>query len=118
MYFAIWEIFPEVVLLDFRGFFYVALFELHISSIVCFVVGVVKLVVLPVASVADTDNSPTPTLSSVLWPLLPPLVLGNSLPNSWAADGGWFSFMNPFATLAKSINDLTFPLGHSHYSWF
>ena len=63
--FTIREIFPEVVLLDFRGFFDVALFDPHISSIVRFVVGVVKLE-LPVASVADTDDSPAPTLSSLL----------------------------------------------------
>ena len=63
--FTIWEFFPEVVLLDFRGFFDAALFDPHIYSIVRFVVCVVKLV-LPVASVADTDNSPAPTLSSLL----------------------------------------------------
>ena len=65
MSFTILEIFPEVVLLDFCGFFDVALFNPHISFIIHFVVGVVKLV-LPVASVADTDNSLAPTLSSVL----------------------------------------------------
>ena len=63
--FTIREIFPEVVLLDFRGFFDVALFDPHISFIVRFVVGVVKLE-LPVASVADTDDSPAPTLRSLL----------------------------------------------------
>ena len=65
MSFTIWETFPEVALLGFCGFFDVALFDPHISPIVGFVEGVVKLV-LPVASVADTDNSPAATLSSLL----------------------------------------------------
>ena len=73
--------FPEVVLydIDFRVFFDVA-FDPHISSIVRFVVDHVVLFV----SVAETDDSPTPTLrSSLLLRLLSQLlVLANILPNS------------------------------------
>ena len=76
--------FPEVVLhdIDFRGFFDVA-FDPHISSIVRFVVDHVAKLVLFV-SVAETDDSPTPTLrSSLLLRLLSQLlVLANILPNS------------------------------------
>ena len=76
-------VFPAAVLcdIDFRGFFDVA-FDPHISSIVRFVVDRVAKLVLFV-SVAEADDSPTPTLrNSLLSPLLPLLlVLGNSLPN-------------------------------------
>ena len=76
--------FPEVVLhdIDFRGFFDVA-FDPHISSIVRFVVDHVAKLVLFV-SVAETDDSPTPTLrSSLLLRLLSQLLVhANILPNS------------------------------------
>ena len=52
------------------------------------------------------DDSPAPTLSSSLLssPLRPPLLLGNSFSN--LCYGCWFSSISPFATIAKSINDL------------
>ena len=100
-------VFPEVVLcdIDFSGFFDVA-FDPHISSIVRFVVNRVGKLVLFV-SVAEADDSPTPTLrGSLLSPLLPlPLILGNSLPNSYVKDGYWFSSISHFAIFTKSISD-------------
>ena len=82
-------VFLEVVLcdIDFSGFFDVA-FDPHISSIVRFVVDRVAKLILFV-SVAEPDDSPTPTLRrSVLSPLLPlPVIVENSLPNSWITDG-------------------------------
>ena len=85
------RVFAEVALceIDFRGFFYVA-FDRRISSIVRFMVDhVAKLVLFAVVSVAEADDLPAPTLrSSLLSPLLPPpLVLGNSLPNTCVTDG-------------------------------
>ena len=82
-------VFPKVVLcvIDFRGFFDVA-FDSHISSIVRFVEDhVAKLVFF--VSVAEADDSPAATLISFLLSLLlhPPLVLGNSLPNSCLTNG-------------------------------
>ena len=77
--------------IEFSGFFDVA-FDTHISSIICFVVDrVVKLVLL--ASVAEADDLPAPTLRSSLFShlLSLPLILGNSLPNSCVTDGCWFS---------------------------
>ena len=100
-------VFPEVVLcdIDFSRFFDVA-FNPHISSIVHFVVDrVAKLVLF--LSVAETDDSPAPTLrSSLPSPLLPlSLILGNSLPNSCVTDGYWFSSINHFAIFTKSISE-------------
>ena len=82
-------VFCEVVLcdIDFSGFYDVA-FDPHISSIVRFVVDhVAKLVFF--VSVAEADDSPAATLISFLLSLLlhPPLVLGNSLPNSCLTNG-------------------------------
>ena len=97
--------------IGFRGFFDVAS-DSQIFSIVRFVVDLVaKLVVF--VSVAGADDSPAPTLrSSLLSPLLtPPLILGNSLPNSCVTDGCWFSSINHFAMLTKSINDYTISFG-------
>ena len=95
-------VFPEFLLcdMDFRGFFDVA-FHPHISSIVRFVVDRVAKLVLFV-SVAEAADSPAPTLrSSLLSPLLPPpLVLGNSLPNSCVADGCWFPSISSFVRFA------------------
>ena len=105
--------FPEVVLcdIDLRGFFDVA-FDPHIFSIVRFVVDRVAKLALFV-SVAEADDSPAPTLrSSLLSPLLPPpLVLGNSLPNSYVTDDCWFSYISSFAMFTKSINDCTISFG-------
>ena len=75
--------FPEVVLcdIDFRSFFDVA-FDPIIFSIVRFVVDRdAKLVIF--VSVAETGDSPAPTLRSSLFSLLlpPPLTLGDNLPN-------------------------------------
>ena len=102
-------VFPEVVLcdIDFSGFFDVA-FDPHISSIVRLVVDRVAKLVLFV-SVAEADDSPTPTLrSSLLSSFLPlPLILGNSLPNSCVTDGCWFSSISHFAMFTKSISDCT-----------
>ena len=95
----------------FSGFFDVA-FDPHISSIVRLVVDhVAKLVFF--VPVAEVDNSPTPTLrSSLRSPLpLPPLILGNSPPNSCVTDGCWFSFISHFAVFTKSINDCTISFG-------
>ena len=94
-------VFPEVVLcdIDFSRFFDVA-FNPHISSIVHFVVDrVAKLVLF--LSVAETDDSPAPTLrSSLPSPLLPlSLILGNSLPNSCVTDGYWFSSISHLFTM-------------------
>ena len=93
--------FTEVVLcgIDFSGFFDVA-FDPHVSSIVRFVVDRVAKPVLFV-SVAEADDSPAPTLtSSLLSPLLPPpLILGNSLPNSYITGGYWFSSVSSIAIL-------------------
>ena len=105
-------VFPEVVLcdIDFRDFS--VAFDSHIFSIVLFVVDrVAKLVVF--VSVARSDDSPAPTLrSSLLSPLLlPPLVLGNSLPHSHVTDGCWFSSISHFAMFTKSINDCTISFG-------
>ena len=102
-------VFPEVVLcdIDFRGFFDVA-FDFHIFLIVRFVVDrVAKLVLF--LSIAEADDSPTPTLrSSLLSPLLPPsLILWSGLPNSCVTDGYWFSSISHFAMFIKSINDCT-----------
>ena len=102
-------VFPEVVLcdIDFRGFFDVA-FDFHIFLIVRFVVDrVAKLVLF--LSIAEADDSPTPTLrSSLLSPLLPPSrILGSGLPNSCVTDGYWFSSISHFAMFIKSINDCT-----------
>ena len=103
----------EVVLcdIDFRGFFDVA-FDVHISSIVRFVVDRVTKLVLFVW-VAEEDDSPAPTLrSSLLSPLLPPpLTLGNSLPNYCVTDGGWFSSISHFDMFTKSINNYTISFG-------
>ena len=82
-------VFPEVVLcnIGFSSFFDVA-FDPHIFSIVPFVVDrAVKLVLY--VSVAEADDSPAPTLRSLLLSYLHslPLILGNSLPNSCATDG-------------------------------
>ena len=103
------EVFPEVVLcdIDFRGFFDVA-FDSNIFSIVRFVVDrAAKLVFL--VSVAENGDSPAPTLrSSLLSPLLPPpLILGNSLPNSCVTIGFWFSSTSHFAMFTKSVNGCT-----------
>ena len=100
-------VFPEVVLcdIDFRGFFDVA-FDFHIFLIVRFVVDrVAKLVLF--LSIAEADDSPTPTLrSSLLSPLLPPsLILGSGLPNSCVTDGYWFSSISHFAMSTKSTSD-------------
>ena len=75
--------FPEVVLcdIDFRSFFDVP-FDPIIFSIVRFVVDRdAKLVIF--VSVAETGDSPAPTLRSSLFSLLlpPPLTLGDNLPN-------------------------------------
>ena len=89
---------------DFSGFFDVA-FDPHISSIIRLVVDrVAKLVFF--VSVAEVDNSLAPTLRrSLLSPLLvPPLTLGNSLPNSCVTDGCCISFISHFAVFTKSIN--------------
>ena len=103
------KVFSEVVLcdIDFSGFFDFA-FDLHISSIVGFVVDRVAKLVLFV-SVAEADDSSAPTLrSSLLSPLLPlPLILGNSLPNSCVTDGCWFSSISHFAKFTKSIGYCT-----------
>ena len=104
-------VFPEVVLcnIDFSGFFDVA-FDPHISSIAHLVVDCVAKLVLSVAttSVAQADDSPATTLSSLLWPLLPlHIILGNSLPNSCVTDGYWFSSISHFAKFTKSISDCT-----------
>ena len=101
-------VFPEVVLcdIDFRGFFDVA-FDFHIFLIVRFVVDrVAKLVLF--LSIAEADDSPTPTLrSSLLSPLLPPsLILGSGLPNSCVTDGYWFSSISHFAMLLQSLSDI------------
>ena len=106
-------VFPEVVLcdIDFRGFFDVA-FDPHISSIIRFVVDrIVKLILF--VSVAEADDSPALTFrSSLLSPLLPPLIiLGKNLPNSCVTDDCWFSFISPFPMLTKSINDCTISFG-------
>ena len=102
-------VFPEVVLcdIDFRGFFDVA-FYIHISSIVRFTVDRVAKPVLFV-SVAEADDSPAPALRNCLLSYLlpPPLVLGNSLPNSCVTDGYWFSSIGPFIIFTKSIKDCT-----------
>ena len=102
-------VFPEVVLCDtdFSGFFHVAS-DLHISSIVHFVVDCVAKLILFV-SVVESDDSLAPTLrNSLLSPLLPPpLILGNSLPNSYATDGCWFSSISHFTMFTKSISDCT-----------
>ena len=89
-------VFPKVVLcdIDFSGFFDVP-FDPHIFSVVRFVVDrFVKLVLF--VSVTEGDDSTAPTLrSSLLSPLLPPpLILGNSVPNSCVTDGCWFSPIN------------------------
>ena len=106
-------VFPEVVLcnIDFRGFFDVA-FDVHISSIVRFVVDRVTKLVLFVW-VAEADDSPAPNLrSSLLSPLLPPpLTLGNSLPNYCVTDGCWFSSISHFDMFTKSINNCTISFG-------
>ena len=106
-------VFLEVVLCDihFNGFFDVA-FDPHVSSIARFVVDrVAKLVLF--LSVAEANDSPAPTLrSSLLSPLLPPpLILGNSLPNSCVTDGCWFSSISHFAMFTKSISDCTISFG-------
>ena len=106
-------VFLEVVLCDihFNGFFDVA-FDPNVSSIACFVVDrVAKLVLF--LSVAEADDSPAPTLrSSLLSPLLPPpLILGNSLPNSSLTDACWVLSISNFAMFMKSINDCTIPFG-------
>ena len=105
--------FPYVVLYDtdFHGFFDAA-FDPHIYSIVRFMVDHVAKLVLFI-SLAEVDDSPAPTLrSSLLSPLLPPpLVLGNSLPNSCVTDGCWFSSIGPFSMFARSIKDCTISLG-------
>ena len=106
-------VFPEVVLcdIDFRGFFDVA-FDPHISSIIRFVVDrIVKLILFVL--VAAADDSPALTLrSSLLSPLLPPLIiLGKNLPNYCVTDDCWFSFISPFPMLTKSINDCTISFG-------
>ena len=102
-------VFPGIALceIDFSGFFDVA-FDPHISLIVRFVVDCVAKLVLFV-SVAETDDSPAPTLGgSLLSPLLPlPLILGNSLPNSCVTDGCWYSFISHFALFTKSIIECT-----------
>ena len=80
-----------------HGFFDDA-FDLHISSIVRFLVGRVAKLVLFV-SVAEADDSPAPTLrrSSLLSPLLPlPLRLGDSLPSSYATYWLLAFFQQPF----------------------
>ena len=102
-------VFREVALcdIDFSGFFDVA-FDPHIFSIVRFVVDrVAKLVVF--VSVAEADDSPSPTLRVSLFSrLLPlPLILGNSLPNSCVTDGCWFLSISHFAMFTKSISDCT-----------
>ena len=106
-------VFPYVVLydIDFHGFFDAA-FDPHIYSIVRFMVDHVAKLVLFI-SLAEVDDSPAPTLrSSLLSPLLPPpLVLGNSLPNSCVTDGCWFSSIGPFSMFARSIKDCTISLG-------
>ena len=63
--------------------------------------------------VAEADDSPAPTLKSLLLsPFLPPpLILGNSLPNSCVIDGCWFSSICPFVRFTKSINDCTISFG-------
>ena len=82
-------VFPDLVLcgIDVSGFFDVA-FDPLIFSIVCFVVDCVAKLVLFV-SVAEADDSQTPTLrGALLSPLLPaPVILGNSLPNSFVTNG-------------------------------
>ena len=107
------RVFPGVVLCDigFRGFFDVA-FDLHIFSIFRFMVDLVAKLVLFVL-VAEADDSPAPTLKSLLLsPLLPPpLILGSSLPNSCVADGCWFSSICSFVRFTKSINDCTISFG-------
>ena len=107
------EVFPEVVLCDihFRGFFDVA-FDSNIFSIVRFVVDRAAKLVFPV-SVAETGYSPAPTLrSSLLSPLLPPpLMLGNSLPNSCVTIGCWFSSTSHFAMFTKSVNGCIISFG-------
>ena len=105
-------VFPEVVLcdIDFSGFFDVA-FDLHISSIVRFVVDLVAKVVLFV-SVAEADDSSAPTLKSSLFsPLLrlSLIILGNSLPR--ITDGCWFSSISHFSMFPKSTSDCTIFFG-------
>ena len=106
-------VFPEVVLcdIDFSGFFDVA-FDPHIFSIIRFVVDRVAKLILFV-SVAEADDLPAPTLrSSMLSHLLPPpLILGNSLPNSCVTDGCWFSSISHFAVFTKPINNCTISFG-------
>ena len=72
---------------------------------------VVKLVLF--VSVTEADVSPAPTLrnSLLLFLLPPPLVLHNSLPNSFVTDVCWFSSVSPFAMFAKPINDCTISFG-------
>ena len=50
---------------------------------------------LPASTVRNSMLSP---------PLHPPLVPGNSLPNSCVTDGCWFSSISPFAMFTKSMN--------------
>ena len=90
-----------------------------IFSAVRFVVDRVAKLVLFV-SVAEADDSPAPTLRiSLLSPLLPPpLIMGNSPPNSCVTDGCQFSSISHFPMFTKSISDCTISLGHSHYSPF
>ena len=99
-------VFPEAVLCDkdLHGFFDVA-FDPHISSVVRFVVDRVAKPALFV-SIAEADDSPAPTLrSSLLSSLLPPpLVLGNSLPNSCGTNGCWDAVFHPSALLPCSPN--------------
>ena len=106
-------VFPEVALcdIDVHGFFYVA-FDPHILSIVRFVVDLVGKLVLFV-SAAKADDSPAPTLrSSLLSTLLPPpLMLGNSLPNSCVTDSCRVSSISHFVMFIKSINDCTIYFG-------
>ena len=102
-----------------HGFFGDA-FDLHISSIVRFLVGRVAKLVLFV-SVAEADDSPAPTLrSSLVSPLFSLLlILGSSLPNSCVIDVCWFSSISHFAMFTKSISDCTMSsLMHSHCSSF
>ena len=106
-------VFPEVVLcdIDFHGFFDVA-FDSNIFSIVRFVVDrVAKLVLL--VSVAETRDPLAPTLKRSLFsPLLPPpLILGNSLPNSCVTNGCWFSSISHFAMFTISVNGCAISFG-------